>query len=216
MGEVFNDSETDIKRCIVMIFHCFDALELCGIRFFSITSATSFWIISAILWAIVKVKLLVGWSSFTVSRFVVQMKSCIWKSDFSLCFLWAPTDIKYSSLRGSADTVYFCALLCNSTARWFLRMYPTVWCFQFYPEILFCWFWPVPAHRSSWPVSVVFPYSYYTTFFTTLQLCGVAEMPSRGRNLCLKISWQWIPTALSFIWSSAGAFPDETVNLKYW
>ena len=32
MGEVFNDSETDIKRCIVMIFHCFDALELCGIR----------------------------------------------------------------------------------------------------------------------------------------------------------------------------------------
>ena len=35
MGEVFNDSETDIKRCIVMIFHCFDALELCGIREFS-------------------------------------------------------------------------------------------------------------------------------------------------------------------------------------
>ena len=32
MGEYFNDSETDIKRCIVMISHCFDALELCGFK----------------------------------------------------------------------------------------------------------------------------------------------------------------------------------------
>ncbi|MGB4092016.1 MAG: AraC family transcriptional regulator, partial [Ruminococcus flavefaciens] len=31
-----------------------------------------------------------------------------------------------------------------------------------------------PARRSSWPVSIVFPYLYYITFCNALQLCGVA------------------------------------------